>query len=110
VSTPTHWVFAGTGVVVGSLIGGSGLNSFGGGASGWETDKVVSGVTPANRVLLAKGTNANSGGADMLYYDHAGGGGVFSVGSINFGGSLIVDANLTKIVRNVLTHFGVLPQ
>ena len=35
-----------------------------------------------------------SGGAHMTYYDHPGGGGVFSVGSIAFGGSLVVDGFL----------------
>ena len=46
-----------------------------------------------------------SGGAHMTYYDHPGGGGVFSVGSIAFGGSLVVDPFLQGAVRNVLNRF-----
>jgi hypothetical protein len=45
------------------------------------------------------------GGAHMATYDHPGGGGVFSVGSIAFGGSLVVDPALQRIVRNVLDRF-----
>jgi hypothetical protein len=41
----------------------------------------------------------------MIYYDHPGGGGVFSVGSITLGGSLAVDADLSKMVNNVLNEF-----
>ena len=46
-----------------------------------------------------------SGGAHMTYYDHPGGGGVFSVGSIAFGGSLVVDEQIQGVVRNVLDKF-----
>jgi hypothetical protein len=110
VKAPSHFVFAGTGVATNTLIGNSGLNLFGGKASGWETDKRLSGQTPSNAILLALGTNASSGGAQMLYFDRAAGGSVFSVGSINFGGSLIVDPVLTRMVRNVLSHYGIQPQ
>ena len=45
-------------------------------------------------------------GSDMTYYNThpmgVGGGFVFSVGSITFGGSLLVDFNLQRIVRNAL--------
>ncbi|WP_347338365.1 DUF1796 family putative cysteine peptidase [Tumebacillus amylolyticus] len=95
-----HWIFAGTGVKNGDLIGQAGRNL--GGASGWETDKVTA-DSPANVELLAKGTNAFGAGAEMMYYAHPGGGGVFSAGSITFGGSLLVDQVLTKMVENVLT-------
>jgi hypothetical protein len=66
---------------------------------------MVPGQTPRNAVLLARGENGAGGGADMIYIDHATGGSVFSVGSINFGGSLLGDATLTKILRNVLDTF-----
>ena len=45
-------------------------------------------------------------GADMALYHHAGGGLVFSTGSLTFGGSLVVDRALSQIVRNVLTRIG----
>ncbi|MBY6037091.1 cell wall-binding repeat-containing protein [Fictibacillus nanhaiensis] len=108
VMNSTHWIFANTGIRNGNLIGKIGLNKVNGstgGASGWETDQVDK-YTPKNYVLLARGTNTIGKGADMIYYDHPGGGGVFSTGSITFGGSLVVDTQLTKIVNNVLKKFG----
>ncbi|SHE34459.1 hypothetical protein SAMN05444392_10189 [Seinonella peptonophila] len=102
VINPNHWIFTNTNLKKGDLIGSMGLNR--GGASGHETDKRDK-SSPKNIVLLAKGTNPNNGGAEMVYYDHPGGGGVFSVGSITFGGSLAIDPNLTQIVKNVLNRF-----
>lgn len=104
----SHWIFSNTGIKKGDLIGRTGLNkinSSNGGASGWETDQIDR-YTPKDYVLLAKGTNTIGAGADMIYYDHPGGGGVFSTGSITFGGSLAVDTQLTKMVNNVLKRFG----
>ena len=103
VITPGHWIFEGTGVEKGSLIGASGLNK--GGASGWELDKIDRRNEPAGLVHLAKGTNPWRSGADMVYFTHPGGGGVFSVGSITFGGSLAVDPVLGRMVRNVIARF-----
>ena len=36
----------------------------------------------------------------MIYYNHPGGGIVFSVGSITFGGSLVADWRIQQILRN----------
>lgn len=102
VIAPDHWVFAGLELNAGDLIGDTGLNQ--GFASGWETDKRGP-ATPPGAVLLARGTNPDGGGAEMVYYDHPAGGGVFAVGSITFGGSLAVDERLSTIVRNVLDRF-----
>ncbi len=122
VEAPRHWIFKGTGLKKGSLIGRSGIN--GGAASGWEMDQ-INDASPKNLKMLARGLNAEdymdprtsahypdpaynwngAGGAHMVYYDHPGGGGVFSVGSIAFGGSLIVDPQLQHIVRNVLNRY-----
>ncbi|MDQ0417013.1 hypothetical protein J2Z48_001185 [Croceifilum oryzae] len=97
-----HWIFANTGLKNGDLVGEKGLR---GGASGHETD-IMDEFTPKNTILLAKGTNPKKKqGAEMIYYDHPKGGGVFSVGSIAFGSSLIMDSDLTKIVKNVLDRF-----
>lgn len=107
VINPSHWIFNGTNIKKGDLIGERGLNTINnssGGASGWETDQ-MDGSTPKNAVFLAKGTNVIGAGAHMIYYDHLGGGGVFSTGSITFGGSLAVDQQLGKIVNNVLNNF-----
>jgi hypothetical protein len=115
-----HRFFAGTGLADGALIGASGLN--GGGASGWEMDTSIPGLAadgvivsafgaddrgspPANIELLARGTNAGGYGADMTYYRSPGGGGVFSAGSLSFGGSLVIDPVLQQVIRNVLDEF-----
>ncbi|RNC29218.1 MAG: N,N-dimethylformamidase beta subunit [Candidatus Dichloromethanomonas elyunquensis] len=103
-----HWIFEGTGLKNGDLVGKTGLTKVrdsSGGASGWETDQVDKNSSPKNTVLLARGTNTKGKGADMVYFDHPGGGGVFSVGSITFGGSLAVDTDLSIMVNNVLKHF-----
>jgi hypothetical protein len=125
VENDSHWIFTGCNVSNGDLIGRYGLNyGYGaksGGASGWEMDKICS-DTPSNAVLLGRGLNPKNtytgktypdpslnwdggGGACMIYFDHPGGGGVFSTGSLSFGGSLVVDPVLTKMMKNVLTRF-----
>ncbi|MDA0747359.1 MAG: hypothetical protein O2954_12630 [bacterium] len=123
VEEATHWIFDGLDLKNGDLIGQEGIN--GGPASGWEADQVREGWSPENLVVLARGINAEDymmpgesavypdpnyewdgkGGAHMTYYDHSGGGGVFSVGSIAFGGSLVVDKPLQGVVRNVLDRY-----
>jgi hypothetical protein len=117
-----HPLLAGTGLKNGDLIGATGRQGVnGGGASGWEMDTsraaspdpgdgvVVAGTTvsdrgapPANLQLLARGTNAPDHSADMTYYETGHGGFVFSVGSICFGGSLVEDPQLQRIVTNAL--------
>ena len=54
------------------------------------------------RVLLAKATAAGGGDAEMCYYPLPSGGFVFSVGSITFGGMLVVDTQLQQLLRNVV--------
>jgi N,N-dimethylformamidase len=102
VLAPEHWALRGTGLAAGDLIGAKG--SRGQGASGIETDK-LDWMSPPNVILLARGTNSFWGGAEMIYYDHPGGGGVFSVGSCAFGAALATDRHLSHIVRNVLDRF-----
>lgn len=117
----SHRFFAGTGLANGDVIGASGLN--GGGASGWEMDTSIPGTAaagvnvgansagddrgepPAGTLLLARGTNTGpegAFGADMTVYETSAGGFVFAAGSISFGGSLVVDPTLQRILRNVL--------
>jgi hypothetical protein len=127
-----HFLLADTGLGAGGTFGSATLSSFGGGASGWETDTATgAGATgiptgcdmdtsgtypvpaypplPAGFTLLAKGMNAGGVGGEMTYYPHAGGGLVFSVGSLNFSGSLPIDEPIQQIVRNVLAGSGVTP-
>jgi N,N-dimethylformamidase beta subunit-like protein/tachylectin len=106
VDIPSHPFLAGTGLTAGALVGAQGRN--GGGACGWEVDCATdsgdgNGPPPANLQVIAHGQIAYSGyTGNMTYYDTAAGGFVFSVGSISFCGSVPVDTNLAKIVKNAL--------
>ena len=126
-----HWAFEGTNLKAGDLFGTKGQNVSPkevAGASGWETDKI-----PPNSLkdatLLASGTNLEGvglnmvihnpelpktldnlmsrkgGGADIIIYKEPDGGYVFSVGSISYGGSLLVDEYISKITKNVIYKF-----
>ncbi len=100
-----HWAFAGTGLRGGDLFGEKCLHQrCPGGASGHETDK-RSPSSPPNVRLLAKGTNPDDGGAEMVHFDTPSGGAVFSAGSICYPSSLPVDDNVSKITANVLRRF-----
>ncbi len=101
----THWVFRKTGLRNGDLFGEKTLHErVPGGASGHETDK-RSAHSPANTRLLAKGTNPDNGGAEIVYHEPAGGGAVFSVGSITWVAALLADDRVSQITRNVLDRF-----
>ena len=125
-----HHLFNGMGLVNGDTFGHIGLNNgFGNGkASGWEVDTanglgaisipydcvinepavVPDSQLPQGLTILATGVHDGVGpGADIVYYDHPGGGFVFSVGSITFGGSLVVDARIQQLMHNVLAKAGV---
>ena len=100
-----HWIFAGTGLRDGDLFGRETLHvRIPGGASGHETDK-RSASSPANTILLAKGTNPDDGGSEMVLHERDHGGAVFSVGSITWVAALLVDEAVSSITRNVLVRF-----
>ncbi len=100
-----HWVFEGTGLRTGSVFGTASLHErVSGGASGHETDKMTP-SSPAGTVLLAKGLNPDDGGAEIVVRDTPSGGAVFSVGSIVWPASLLVDDGVSAITRNVLRRF-----
>src|SRR5439155_7777988 len=70
----THWAFEGTGLRNDYLFGRNSLHMrCPGGASGHETDK-VSPSSPLNVRRLAKGTNVDDGGADLITYETPAGG------------------------------------
>ena len=116
-------------VVNGDLFGENGINlGYGNGkASAWEVDTcngagatsvpilcatedspIRASVLPAGFVVLAGGEPDLDGpGAEMVFYEHSGGGIVFSAGSLTFGGSLVVDPTIQQLMRNVLTRAGV---
>lgn len=100
-----HWVFEGTGLRDGELFGTKSQHErCSGGASGHETDKMTA-QSPAGAVLLAKGLNPDGGGAEVVYHETPGGGAVFSVGSIVWPSSLLVDAGVSQVTANVLRRF-----
>jgi N,N-dimethylformamidase len=99
-----HWVFAGTGLRNGDLFGEKSLHErVSGGASGHETDKITP-SSPENLQHLAKGTNPDDGGADMVYLE-LNEGAVFSVGSITWVSCLFPDKQVSRITRNVIERF-----
>ena len=101
----SHWIFEGTGLQDGGIFGEHSLHMrCPGGASGHETDK-ISKFSPRHVKLLAKGLNPDNGGAEMVYYLTESGGQVFSVGSISYPSSLLVDEKVSKITTNVLKRF-----
>lgn len=101
----THWIFEGTGLNSGDIFGEKSLHRrCPGGASGHETDK-TSPFSPNGVKILAKGTNPDGGGAEIVLFDTPSGGRVFSVGSINYVASLPVDENVSRITSNVLRRF-----
>ncbi|KAL6790957.1 hypothetical protein J3E68DRAFT_411700 [Trichoderma sp. SZMC 28012] len=120
------WMFTG---VEGDLIGEFG---FGGGASGDEIDRFdVENGSPEGALILATstghgddfgiaiedlsypalntlGTQTNLIRSDVVYYVGSGGGGVFSVGSINWYCSLAWDCydnNIARLTSNVIKGF-----
>ena len=107
VAQADHFLFAGTGLVNGDVIGRVGRN--GGGACGWEVDCAIdfgegNGSAPPDEQILGYGELVTAEGytGHMTYYDNDAGGFVFAIGSISFGGSLPEDTNLQTIARNAI--------
>lgn len=123
-----RWIFAG---IEEDIIGNFGLS--GGGAAGFELDRADPRLgTPANAVILASSEQHQAHfvvvpeellthvstwtgappeeliRADMVYFETANGGAVFSVGSICYCGSLPwnhYDNNISRLTDNVLRRF-----
>ena len=105
VTNADHWVFTGSGLNRGDRFGTRTLHErCPEGASGHETDK-VSPSSPKNIVILARGQNADEGGAHMTYFETPGGGAVFSAGSIIYPTALLCDPPTSAITANVLRRF-----
>lgn len=97
-----HWAFDGTGLREGDRFGLSSLSErCPGGASGHETDKTTPNTPPSARII-ARGLNPDQGGAELVCFETAGGGAVFSVGSITWGAALLVDDSVSTITHNAL--------
>ena len=100
-----HWTLAGTGLAEGDLFGQASLHMrIPGGASGHETDK-TSPSSPANVHVVAKGMNPDDGGGEIVHFHTGSGGEVFSVGSITWPASILVDDAVSRITANVLGRF-----
>jgi hypothetical protein len=100
----SHWAFEGSGLKQGDTFGEKCLHQrCPGGASGHETDK-MSPSSPKNARIIAVGMNPDNGGAEMVMFDTPRGGAVFSVGSISYVASLLVDENISRITANVLSR------
>lgn len=99
-----HWVFEGTGLSKGQLFGTNSLQErCSGGAAGHETDCMTK-FSPANTLLLAKGVTTKSG-AEMVIIENNNSGNIFSVGSVAYTSSLLVDENISVVTKNVLNRF-----
>jgi hypothetical protein len=100
-----HWALAGTGLKNGDTFGEKSLHErIPGGASGHETDK-ISPSSPVGIEHLAKGLNPDDGGGDVVHFTTESGGAVFSVGSICWPSSVLVDGAVSRITANVLRRF-----
>jgi hypothetical protein len=99
ITTNTHRFFRGLSIEQGTVFGKG--DSTHKGASGHETDEATP-YSPPNLVTLAKGENPKGGGGWIVYYDHPGGGFVFSVGSIVFSDCLSRDPVCDGLVENAL--------
>ena len=99
-----HWVFEGTGLSKDQLFGTKSLQErCSGGAAGHETDCMTN-FSPKNTLLLAKGCTTMSG-SEMVIIENDDSGDVFSVGSVAYTSSLLVDENISVITKNVLNKF-----
>jgi hypothetical protein len=101
VKNASHWVYSNTNLKNDDTFGESCGRD---GASGHETDKITN-FSPTNIIHLAKGTNSDNGGADMIYYENNNGGKVFSVGSITYTSCINDDPVISQITENVLNEF-----
>jgi hypothetical protein len=102
----SHWVMKAAGLRAGDVFGRRSLHMrCPGGASGHETDKISPAHSPANVQLIAKGMNADDGGAHMVSFDTPAGGRVFSTGSICYVSSLLADEGVSKVTGAVMREF-----
>lgn len=100
-----HWLFEGTALKEGDRFGTESLDVRNpGGASGHETDKLAADAPPG-ALVLARGTNPDGGGGEIVYFETASSGCVYSVGSISYVCSIVVDEVISRITRNVFERF-----
>ena len=100
-----HWIFRDTGLNERRYVrrgqSARALSRRGERARDGQAHAVISGELPTSRA----GLNPNDGGAEIVFFETESGGAVFSVGSINWPSSIVVDPAVSQITRNVLTRF-----
>ena len=92
------WLFAGTGLTNGSLLGEE-IGGF-----GIEIDQVTS-VSPPDTVVVASITDLYGPGTDahMTYYETPAGARVFSAGTLDFSGAVLIPP-IDRMLRNLWDH------
>jgi len=94
-TTDTPWLFAGTGIGDGSLLGWGGI----------EIDETTAASPPGVHViaeipdLLGPGLTAQ-----MTYYETPAGAKVFAAGAFTLAGSVLADPTVGRLVANLLAH------
>ena len=92
------WLFAGTGLTNGSLIGEE-IGGF-----GIEIDQVTP-ASPPDTIVVASITDLYGPGTDanMTYYETAAGSRVFSAGTLDFSGAVLIPP-IDRMLRNLWDH------
>lgn len=101
VQNANHWLFQNCNVKNGDEFGKTGID--GRGISGDEMDKINKN-TPKNAVLIAKGTNPDDGGGDIVIIENKNNA-TLSFGSIACGSGLNKDVVFTQIVKNFFNKY-----
>ena len=96
-----HWLYKNCTIKNGDEFGKYGIDNRG--LSGDEMDK-VNDNTPKNSVLLAKGTNPDNGGGDILIIENKNNA-ILSFGSIACGIGLNKDKVFTQMTKNFLERY-----
>lgn len=97
----THWMYQDCNVEPNTEFGKKGMD--GRGTSGDETDKINE-RSPKNTVVLAKGTNPENGGGDLLIIENPRNA-ILSFGSIAAGSGLNYDPIISQMLHNFMKKY-----
>ncbi|MCO5248818.1 MAG: hypothetical protein M9887_07725 [Chitinophagales bacterium] len=101
VMNPTHWIYQNCHVNTNTEFGIKGID--GRGTSGDEMDK-VNDRSPQNTIVLAKGTNPDNGGGDLVIIENPKNA-ILSFGSIAAGSGLNNDLIMSQILHNFMKRY-----
>jgi hypothetical protein len=101
IQNANHWLFNNCSVKNGDEFGKYGIDFRG--LSGDEMDK-INDNTPKNALLLAKGTNPNDGGGDIVIIENKNNA-ILSFGSIACGSGLNKDVVFTQMIQNFIQKY-----